>query len=339
MQISMPGVRDSTPRLASTGEPGTPKGVRPGSEGGRQKRSARNLAGGLPYFVILCHDLEGVTAARAAVEHWLGGLGLSLSPAKTRVTHTLRPHEGQVGFDFLGFTVRQHPVGTTHSGRGASGQLLGFKTIITPSKGAIARHTAAVGAAIRRHRGSPQEELIGRLNPIIRGWTNYYRTVVSRDTFERCDHYTYSQLQAWARRRHPKKNRTWIAHRYWNMQPGARWHFVVKGDGKITHRLAEHEDTHIRRHIKVKGRATPYDGNLRYWSQRLKDHPLTDSTLGRLLFQQHGQCARCGLTFTDRDLIEVDHILRPAQGGEDRATNKQALHRHCHDQKTAEECR
>jgi RNA-directed DNA polymerase len=290
-------------------------------------------------FVILCRDLDGIIAARVAVEQWLKEMGLHLSPTKTRITHTLHPYDGHVGFDFLGFTVRQYPVGQTHSGKGSGGHLLGFKTLITPSKEAVTRHLAAIGQIIRRHKGSPQAELIGQLNPVIRGWANYYRTKVSRDTFERCDHIIYIQLQRWARRRHPGKSRQWVAARYWNLRPGAMWHFVVKANGRITCRLTEHEDIHIRRYVKVKGRATPFDGNLPYWAQRLKNHPLTDSTLGRLLVSQHGRCARCGLTFTAEDLIEIDHVLRPSQGGSNHLTNKQALHRHCHDQKTAEEIR
>jgi hypothetical protein len=48
---------------------------------------------------------------------WLRPLGLELSPTKTRIVHTLEVHDGQPpGFDFLGFTVRQYPVGKTHAG-------------------------------------------------------------------------------------------------------------------------------------------------------------------------------------------------------------------------------
>jgi RNA-directed DNA polymerase len=55
--------------------------------------------------------------------------------------------------------------------------------------------------------------------------------------------------------------------------------------------------------------------------------------LGHLLAQQQGKCAPCGLTFTSQSLIEIDHCLPTSQGGSDFLRNKQALHRHCHDQK------
>jgi RNA-directed DNA polymerase len=286
-------------------------------------------------FIVLCHTEEGVLAAKAAIEQWLAGMGLQFNPAKTSITHTLHRIEGRCGFDFLGFTIRQYPVGKTHTGTNAQGTALGFKTLITPSKGAVTRHNAHLNEVVRKHRSAPQAALIASLNPIIRGWSNYYRTVVSAMTFQACDATVYAQLQHWARRRHPKKGHGWVARRYWSMQPGARWEFVVKEHGEIVHRLRKHADTTVRRHIKVKGTASPFDGNFLYWARRLRTHPLVQGTEALLLHQQHGRCACCNLLFREGELREVDHIIPTAQGGPDRIGNKQLLHRHCHDQKTA----
>jgi len=139
----------------------------------------------------------------------------------------------------------------------------------------------------------PQEALIASLNPIIRGWSNYYRTVVSAATFQACDATTYAQLQRWARRRHPKKGHGWVARRYWSMQPGARWDFVTKEHGEIIHRLRKHGDTLVRRHTKVKGTASPFDGNFLYWARRLRAHPLVRGTEAMLLHRQQGRCPYC----------------------------------------------
>jgi RNA-directed DNA polymerase len=159
--------------------------------------------------------------------------------------------------------------------------------------------------------------------------------VVAATVFHGCDHLLFYQLQSWARHRHPKKNAAWVARRYWRMQPGAMWEFVVKDGGEITHRLTTHGATHIRRHVKVKGTASPFDGNLLYWARRLKDHPLTGTTLGRLLARQTGKCGHCDLTFQDGDLLEIDHVEPTSTGGTDVLSNLQVLHRHCHDQKSA----
>jgi RNA-directed DNA polymerase len=87
----------------------------------------------------------------------------------------------------------------------------------------------------------------------------------------------------------------------------------------------------------VNGSASPYDGNLLYWAQRLKDHPLLNSEKAKLLKEQKGLCPRCGLYFRDGDLLETDHIIPTAIGGKDHISNKRVYHRHCHDTKTAED--
>ena len=286
-------------------------------------------------FVVLHHRRDAIEAAHAAVATFLAAMGLQLHPTKTSITHTLHPDEGRVGFDFLGFTVRQYPCGQTHASTTSHGGRRAWKTLITPSKEAIKRHDAALGARIRQYRGAPQAALIAALNPLIRGWATYYRTVVASKAFTRCDIHRHDHLWRWACWRHPSRGRRWIAARYWSITPGQRWQFTVLHGDQRGLRLRNHTDTLVKRHVKVRGRASPYDGNLPYWAQRLKDHPLTTSTLGRLLAQQHSKCAYCGLTFTAQSLIDIDHRVPTSQGGSDLLSNKQALHRHCHDQKSA----
>ena len=90
-------------------------------------------------------------------------------------------------------------------------------------------------------------------------------------------------------------------------------------------------------YVKVKGEASPYDGNLLYWAKRLKQHPLVNNEKAKLLKIQQWQCPRCGLYFKDGDLLEVDHIIPTALDGKDDISNKWVYHRHCHDEKTAED--
>ena len=113
-----------------------------------------------------------------------------------------------------------------------------------------------------------------------------------------------------------------------------------QGDGWIftdqRSKLWDHCHTHIQRHTKVKGTASPYDGNLMYWSQRLSNHYMFSGTLGILLRKQKGKCRWCGLLFQDDDQVEIDHITPRNAGGGDELSNKGVLHRHCHDQRHAE---
>jgi RNA-directed DNA polymerase len=208
-------------------------------------------------FVVLHPTEAGIHKAQAIAATWLAGMGLELKSSKTRISHTLRPLDGKVGFDFLGFTVRQFPVGKTHSGKNSYGKPLGFKTLIKPSKTAIKEHMAKVGEKLKSLQAAPQETVSRDLNPIIRGWTNYYRAVVSKEVYATCDTLLYRKLRRWAKRRHPNKSMYWIVRRYWLLNRQKGWSF---GTEKMA--LWKHSKTPIQRYIKVQGTASPYDGRL-----------------------------------------------------------------------------
>ena len=278
-------------------------------------------------FVVIHPTLAGVEKARRVVEKWLQGIGLELKPEKTRIVHTL---EGRnAGFNFLGFHVRQYRVSTSRSGSTMTGGKLGFKTLIKPSKEALAQHAKEMKRVVRSHQDVPQAALITRMNPMITGWANYYHTVVVGEEFSRQDQQLYSVLRAWARRRH-QKSLAWIYLKYWQRGEKGRWTFT---DG--TYALNKHTDVRMKRHVKVRGSASPYDGNLLYWGQRVKDHPMVNTRTGKLLISQKGRCASCGLQFMPGEQVEMDHIVPRRLGGKDEMANLQLLHRHCHDQKTA----
>jgi RNA-directed DNA polymerase len=280
-------------------------------------------------FVVLHPSLEVIQKCRQAAENWLNEMSLELKPSKTRISHTLTPHEGNVGFDFLGFNIRQHPVGKHQSGCNGAGQKLGFKTIIKPSKKKIALHVEAIGNITNSYRGTSQTALIRRLNSMIRGWCNYYSTVSSKKTFSYCKNVVWSQLRAWARYKTGNFGSKTLA-KYWHYI-GYRLTFSTK-DGV---RLIAHTDTPINRHVKVKGDKSYFDGDVLYWGKRRGRHPELQNRVALLLKKYKGRCPECGLMFVSNDLIEVDHKLPRKNGGTDEFDNLQPLHRHCHDVKTA----
>jgi RNA-directed DNA polymerase len=284
-------------------------------------------------LVVLHRDRDEVVQAQALASTWLSEVGLALKPSKTRIAHTLQPMDGVVGFDFLGFHVRQYPVGKYKTGTSRHGRPLGFKTRITPSAKGQHTHCQQMGHEVRRRRATSQEVLIRRLNPIIQGWSNYYSAVVAKATFTRMDTVLFAQLRRWARRRHPNKSAWWISEKYWHPREG-RWTFKTP-DGI---RLRRHADTPIRRHTKVTGTRSPYDGDWVYWATRLGRHPEISRQWAILLKRQKGRCPWCGLYFKHgEDLVERDHILPTSQGGKGKSTNLQLLHGHCHDIKTAQD--
>ena len=279
-------------------------------------RKALNLIRYADDFVIMHKDQKVVEECQRIINEWLNDMGLELKPSKTKITHTFD------GFDFLGFNIRQYKVGKNHSKQG-------FKTIIKPSKEKVLEHYKQLSKVIERHKAAPQEALISRLKPIIRGWSNYYRGVCSKETFKTVGNLLWNKLQRWGYRRHPNKSKSWVINKYWGTIERDNWMFMTE-DGNY---LPRHAKTEIVRHIKVQDTRSPYDGDLIYWNTRMRKHPEMTTQKGRLLERQEGKCTHCGLTFRDGDLLEKHHITPRALGGNNSDKNLELLHLHCHDAK------
>lgn len=259
-------------------------------------------------FVVLHEDKEVIKLCKSEIEKWLSDIGLELKPSKTRLAHTLNKlDDEEPGFNFLGFNIRQFPVGKHNSGK-SKGGILGFKTIITPNKDSQKRHYRKVAEVINKSRGLNQATLIKKLNPIIRGWCNYFSTVVSQKVFERLWHLVVWKLLKWGRHRHRNKGRAWIRLKYFKTIEGNNWEFSTR-EGKNPPKLIQHSSTEIKRYVKVKGTASPYDGDWIYWSSRMGVHPEIPARVAKLLKRQKGKCAHCDNYFREGDSIEVDHII------------------------------
>ena len=291
--------------------------------GQRDKIKSLSLIRYADDFVILHEDIKVVLQAKTVIKEWLNQVGLELKPEKTKIAHTLEEYEGnKPGCDFLGFNIRQYKVKSTKQG---------FKTLIKPSSKSIKTHYRKLADICDFHKTASTKALIAKLNPVIKGWANYFSTAVSKEVFNEMDMLLWKRLWRWASRRHPNKSAKWVKKKYFPHVKGTR-NWVLNDDEYI---LNQHKDVLIIRHIKVKGNKSPYDGDWTYWSSRIGKHPGVRKEVTTLLKQQKGKCAYCGLTFRPTDLIEVDHIAPRSKGGNNTYVNKQLLHRHCHDVKTA----
>jgi len=181
--------------------------------------------------------------AKPALAVFLTPRGLELSEQKTVITHISK------GFNFLGHTVRK----------------FGDTLLTTPAKSNVKALREKVRLCIQSALGQSQEKLLYRLNPVIRGWANYFRHGASKRTFDRLDYDIYWQLWRWAKRRHPNKPARWLVRKYFTAT-GKSGHFSVRlTKDKDTSRvlaLYRAASTKIQRHVKIKGAANPYD--LRY---------------------------------------------------------------------------
>ncbi len=166
--------------------------------------------------------------------------GLELSKEKTKITRIKQ------GFDFLGQHLQKY----------------GNKLLITPSKGAVKALIAKTGKIIKSHHGRSAWVLITQLNPVIRGWANYHRHVVSKKTFAYVDSRIFRQVWNWARRTHQSKSRKWIKKRYFRSIGNHNWSFFttqISGKGKTDFVDLYHADsTKIKRHVKIRSKANPY---------------------------------------------------------------------------------
>jgi RNA-directed DNA polymerase len=88
-------------------------------------------------FVVIHADLAVIEKAKQQLELFLTDMGLKLKPSKNSITHTLEPYEGQLGFDFLGFQVRQYKVGKHQTGRLMQKSQRNFKTLVVAQRSLI----------------------------------------------------------------------------------------------------------------------------------------------------------------------------------------------------------
>ena len=278
-------------------------------------------------FVVFHIDKNVIHEIQNKISEWLKPLGLTLQDEKTKICHTFHKTEDkEPGFDFLGFNVRQFKDNRAR---------LGYKTIIKPSKKSVQRHVQQLRTVLQTHKNAKVADIIKKLNPIIRGWSNYYRTVCSAETFKSVHHNLYMMLTQWGRRR--TKNYKTTYQKYWKEIDGVMTFSSDAPKGGEPMVLKSHNQFRIKRHTKVKGEKSPYDSDWAYWCERLVKTPGLSTRMQKLLKKQKGSCGICGLKFSSEDKLEIDHIIPKIDGGNNTYKNLQLLHRHCHDNKTGKE--
>ena len=259
------------------------------------------------------------------VRKGLQKIGLKLNARKTTMTDTLK------GFDFLGFNIKQYKVGQYRSAKKSNGERLGFKTLIKPSRKSIQNHYRSIANIIEHNQNAPKAALISKLNPVIRGWCGYFKHVVSKETFSKLDSLIHRKLMRRLHGKHTGTGTKEIVRKNFESIGNRKWAFG---------NLLEHQKVVITRYVKVKGDKSPFDGDLKYWGQRMsKGYAGLTTRQKALLKKQKGKCKFCNADFAISDIptMEVDHIIPKSLGGTNDGENLQLLHGHCHDSKTAKD--
>ena len=270
-------------------------------------------------FVITAKSREELEEFIPRIKQWLLERGLEFSAEKTRLVHI------EEGFDFLGFNARHY-----------NGKLL-----IKPQKQKVLNFCKKVGETIKKLQGVKQEILIKKLNPILRGFANYYQGVVSSKTFSYVKSRVWQYLWNWCKRRHRNKRRNWVKNKYFRRINGVDWTFCCETEGRKGKKkllyLYNIDNTPIVRHVKVKGTASPFDPELdSYWENR-------QTKLGRIRWakgsknervakSQNFKCPNCGESLFNGEDIETHHIILVKDGGSDDIENLIHLHSACHKQ-------
>ena len=324
-------------RLSPT-EEGTPQGgiISPtlanmalnGLEGGLIEhlgaRFGRSKIKGLKVNVIRYADDFVVTGSsrelleseiRPWIEAFLAQRGLRLSLEKTKVVYM------DEGFDFLGWNFRKY-----------KGKLL-----IKPSKKNVKAFYSKVRGILKTHISVKQEDLIAKLNPVLRGWAQYHQPVVAKEAFSRMDSLIYWRLMRWSRRRHPNKSRSWCKSRYWQrIKERDEFAATVRAEGgSRTWKLLKLADTEIVRHEKIKGEYNPFDPAWEVYGEKLRTKRMLKSMsyqyeTSMLFIKQDGRCALCAEPLDYEGGWHDHHIVRKVDGGSDAMSNRVLLHPVCH---------
>ena len=255
------------------------------SKGGKLYSPMVNLVRYADDFIITSAEKEVLEREiKPMLVKFLAERGLELSEEKTVITHI------DDGFDFLGFNIRK------------------FKGVLLtqPSKKCVKKFLDGIRYTIDSNKSCRQETLIRLLNPKITGWANYYRCGASSKTFQRVDDQIFRKLWQWAKRRHPKKGKRWIANKYFHFYKTRRWRFLVeseKNGRKDIFPLKLAFETKILRHKKIKSEANPFDAEWKEYFEERMTYKMLLSLKGRksLLYmwnKQERKCPLCGQPIT-----------------------------------------
>lgn len=271
-------------------------------------------------FVCFCETKEDAEQVRQVLTEWLKERGLILSEEKTRIVHLTE------GFDFLGFHVRHYPAPLTSR--------TGWKLLIKPSKESVQELRKKLKHLWKEAQGTNVQNILIKLNPVIRGWAQYFRTGVASETFASLDRWMFHREERYVKRTHPNKPQSWRHGKYWgrfNLDRLDNWTFGDKQTGRYLLKLSWFP---IERHVMVRGTASPDDPRLKdYWMQRqaAKAKDLTSSRQ-KLAERQKGRCGECFESLFNDEELHIHHRIPRSLGGKDNYSNLVLVHLLCHQQ-------
>jgi RNA-directed DNA polymerase len=269
-------------------------------------------------FLVTAETKEDLEAIVPEIKNWLKKRGLELNEEKTQIVHK------RDGVNFLGFSIRSYSDGTT---------------LCKPQKEKVIAKLREIREWLKRHKTVKPEEVIKHLNPILRGWANYYRHCSSKEILATFNHRIVKMLWQWCKRRHQQKHLKWVKNKYFTVLGNDHWTFYADTQDRTGQRkrlyLLDVSDIPILRHTKVEGTNSPDDpSKTEYWKKRQSKLGSSVWAKGSKLYKvaqnQNWRCSECGDYLLNGEQIHTHHITEVTNGGTDEIDNLIHLHKVCH---------
>ena len=174
--------------------------------GGQHERQARRRRGEANYrivryaddfVIVVAGERRHAEALIAETEQLIAPLGLALSREKTSIAHI------DEGIEFLGWRIQRQ------TGRKGRPQIYTY-----PSKPSLQAVMGKVKQITRTGQNQTLDQLLNRLNPVLRGWCDHFRHGVSSRTFGYLRAYVWRRVIIWLRHKHHGRNWRWLRRRY-----------------------------------------------------------------------------------------------------------------------------
>lgn len=294
-------------------------------------------------IIIFANDERSLEKVKEELMDFLKPRGLELNGEKTVITTI------EKGVDILGYNLREYP-DATRAGKKGKPTKKGI-LIIKPSRNSIENFKKKVKNALTITQKSKALDVVKKLNPIIRGWANYFNSGGGwTKTKNVLGQWLWLKLKKWVYKKHRGVNvgRRVILNKYFKSAQRREnyrnnWTFFAvdeKGKEVLIADIQEIKVSHSNA-LKFNPSPNPYnpeDYNImdKAIKLALKRSVQLNAMKQKLIVQQEGLCVRRGQVFDlSNEQVEIDHIIPKAEGGTNKLKNLVVLHKECHQQKTS----
>jgi RNA-directed DNA polymerase len=295
-------------------------------------------------IIVFSNERSSLEKVIKIINNFLKPRGLEINEAKTEI----KPIE--IGVDFLGYNIREYP-DQTRVGIKGKPHKKGI-ILVKPGKKQIKSFKLKIKNILKELKYVSAGRLIVKLNPIIRGWANYFNAGGGWTLAKsKLGHYIFWRLMSWITKKHRGKGLgvRVLTKKYFKdvrrrLTYRNKWTFFGMNHGKEV-LLTDIQEILVTRENTLKFDPSPnpynpadYDVMDKAMKRRIKKEILLSKLKQKLLVKQNGLCPLCG-EIIDLNLEEAerDHIIPKAMDGKDTIKNTMLVHKTCHLKKSAQD--